>query len=1320
MTPNPLPRLWRSALYGKPPATLPSRKRGFALIVTIVLVAFLVLILIGLATFTRVETQVASNTQELAQARQNALFALNLAVGELQRSAGPDQRVTATATIGETSSPHNDTATYGLVTPQNGSRHWTGVWGGYRDDNFHLHRPALLNWLVSGNQSAAFSAETTVAARFGEITANPGGTTPTAGATAILGNAEAVPDSGGAITFNPASISAAEAALLTTSALPTDTTFTINGQPSALLVGPKTVGFDATPADYVLAPVVSIRAPEFPGLAADPAGYEIGRYAWWVGDEGVKARADLLDPHRTSTNVDLRRLRSQVAPRFGIEAMASPGNTLATYDPASSPSPERAVSTEQLSFLPGLAPNDVKARFHDLTTHSLGVLADVAKGGLKKDLTAGLLANSAPGIADGDEIFADLLPSPLPGTRPARLPSWGSLRSYVQLGAPTTGLITGNNPSVAPRPTTDSQMGIHPVVLRAQLWMTPTVDAANTTVDLVYIPAVVLWNPFDVTLSSSDYSVWFGTTRETGTAANYAHPTLMPLVGMASKPSAPAPTSTTPYSNAYYATGNLPIEGLGFVLEPTAIPPGEAIVFTLNADDELTSSGSLKPASQRVLRPGLNLNFLRDSALITIPGGQVGQRPTVTLSIPNNLLSDIELRSGTGFNASGRPTGPLLQRVAGVRWASPAVTGTNYVPTTGPVSTPAVSVGPGVDTTAAGGFPSGNHYRYSGSDAIRSASIKQPPTDGLPLTPTDTLLAAGLLAIMDSGVNETSSLGGTQTAQNATTRGRWLANMNPLAPEHNLAANDGGNLADAQFRSLGLYGNHDTNAIFVSNSSASPAQSQTLRANYDNILVPTDGNNAYVGNTRPDAASTPSTRCILFHLPRRETGVVSLGALQHANLAPATGQLTADDGYTASAMPAYAIGNSFADPRVTRNPSNRTLLDEYEVRGFANWTAATLNPDRANRAFHFDLSYLVNQALWDRFYFSTVPPSGTPAFPLPNPRHTLHDPEGQGLAALASDLRNFDRAAARLLVEGSFNINSTSVEAWKALLSSTLGAPVLNVSDVNVATAAESAFPRLPFPHSGRVSATSGVLDAAVHAGFRSLTATEINALATEIVRSVKLHGPFPSLARFVNRNPAGSVTRGNLVSWADYMGPLQLAIDRSSLTTADNNTGTNPNNPPPSHTGINDHLTTNATKPTPRNNNTATAVLNRYNLTAGQGHRSGTQVWGNAPPSLANAASAAPGFLTQADLLQVLGPVLSARSDTFRVRTYGEVRNPVTNEVTGRAWCEAIVQRLPEYLTESTDPHVHPSDAAVSAQDKRFGRRFSVVSFRWLSPSDI
>ena len=92
-----------------------------------------------------------------------------------------------------------------------------------------------------------------------------------------------------------------------------------------------------------------------------------------------------------------------------------------------------------------------------------------------------------------------------------------------------------------------------------------------------------------------------------------------------------------------------------------------------------------------------------------------------------------------------------------------------------------------------------------------------------------------------------------------------------------------------------------------------------------------------------------------------------------------------------------------------------------------------------------------------------------------------------------------------------------------------------------------------------------------------------------------------------------------------------------------------------------------------------------------------------------------APGFLTQGDLLQVLGPTLAARSDTFVIRAYGNAASP-DGEVTAEAWCEVIVQRTPEPL-EPDESGLNPADAG---KDTDFGRRFVVKSFRWLSREEV
>jgi hypothetical protein len=93
------------------------------------------------------------------------------------------------------------------------------------------------------------------------------------------------------------------------------------------------------------------------------------------------------------------------------------------------------------------------------------------------------------------------------------------------------------------------------------------------------------------------------------------------------------------------------------------------------------------------------------------------------------------------------------------------------------------------------------------------------------------------------------------------------------------------------------------------------------------------------------------------------------------------------------------------------------------------------------------------------------------------------------------------------------------------------------------------------------------------------------------------------------------------------------------------------------------------------------------------------------------------PGWIRQADILRPIAPILSARDDTFTIRAYGDARDAQGN-VTARAWCEATVQRGRDFLD--------PQDAADSTnppandQNKVFGRRYSVVSFRWLSKEEV
>jgi len=80
---------------------------------------------------------------------------------------------------------------------------------------------------------------------------------------------------------------------------------------------------------------------------------------------------------------------------------------------------------------------------------------------------------------------------------------------------------------------------------------------------------------------------------------------------------------------------------------------------------------------------------------------------------------------------------------------------------------------------------------------------------------------------------------------------------------------------------------------------------------------------------------------------------------------------------------------------------------------------------------------------------------------------------------------------------------------------------------------------------------------------------------------------------------------------------------------------------------------------------------------------------------------------LTQDDLRSVLWPMLAVRSDTFRIRAYGDARNAadaddLSTPPQATAYCEAIVQR-----TLRPDP---PGN----------GLRFEIVYFRWIGAADI
>jgi hypothetical protein len=101
------------------------------------------------------------------------------------------------------------------------------------------------------------------------------------------------------------------------------------------------------------------------------------------------------------------------------------------------------------------------------------------------------------------------------------------------------------------------------------------------------------------------------------------------------------------------------------------------------------------------------------------------------------------------------------------------------------------------------------------------------------------------------------------------------------------------------------------------------------------------------------------------------------------------------------------------------------------------------------------------------------------------------------------------------------------------------------------------------------------------------------------------------------------------------------------------------------------------------------------------------------------------PGWPRQADLLERLSPVISVRDETFIVRAMGA--SPLVNGSSAKAWCEAVYQRIPDYMDAGVPAHEAPlgdANLSPSANDHLInvflGRRFRLVSFRWLNAADL
>jgi hypothetical protein len=278
------------------------------------------------------------------------------------------------------------------------------------------------------------------------------------------------------------------------------------------------------------------------------------------------------------------------------------------------------------------------------------------------------------------------------------------------------------------------------------------------------------------------------------------------------------------------------------------------------------------------------------------------------------------------------------------------------------------------------------------------------------------------------------------------------------------------------------------------------------------------------------------------------------------------------------------------------------------------------------------------------------------------------------------------KAASRFEVEGMFNVNTTSVEAWKAILGRAKSLDQIamhgatevvsqNVSNKHVVTRGSIA----PDVEAGSGPGFGGQFaNASEYTGFRSLSDDQIEELAEKIVEQVRLRGPFLSLAEFVNRQLSNNEDLA-------LAGAVQTALN--NLTDDPMAELRNPAN------SLSDNTMSDSD---PK----LDGLTYQFDKAA-----EGSSAYG------------APGWIRQADILRPIAPILTVRDDTFTIRAYGDALDKNGN-VVAQAWCEATVKRTREFsdpsdAADSIDPPQYPMNVT-------FGRRYEITSFRWLNANEV
>jgi len=1263
--------------------------------------SIVLLTVITVASFVTIESRLSAQHQNFLRAKLNAAVSLRLALAHLQQEAGPDRRMTARADI------LANTTQAGWTWNTIRNPLWTGVW---RSDQ-QLQPPS---WLVSGRPDQL----------------------PGAQSANLYGQADFYVDQW----------------------VPWQNDFAI---PANLLV--PLVG-DACASGPELATATSPGKPDgrisLPRIAL-PDGTN-GSYCYWIGDEGVKARINLTDPRLTpptgTTTPQLQQealrgtTRSGTGILAGLETMPLSG-----IDP-------RVTQMRELPFLTNIGlgltettpPSRAKRLFTETTLWSRGVNCDSLWGGLKVDLSLAFektdaewkLSEFGEGAAPKDSIGAQLS-----GVTHTFHPNGVTLRS-AYADAKMTVKHDGASRNIAPLysfsnngitrgPTWESLRNYHRLYKEIN-WFNPIAPELNARAHFPNAAALAASAYGD----RSHYGHFYNRTDSTGDFLNVSST----INGF--YPPKPTKVAAAPYVCRQMLVWGLQEGGglLRLTVSPVIVLHNPYNVSLRLARDSSSSENSALRLSFRNWET-LQLKFQKNTETwIRTIGELAGGADT---SVNSNESFRAYIRVDTVLQP-----GELRVFSYAAEGPPPAFPSTRRF-----MRDPVTASVPVLPMTATSGLDTRGGFWMDCTDATGNPLAVVNGSSGETIT----------VSLQNSGIFEARVLlsswpGDRLTSQNNTT---LSSTYNTCSELNTLLTTDlsrsgeatsltvggtGLNVPDASSepKILGIhdYGlrwpkdtlpfpvfSHSNPMAAVTRSDAngmasgstpagyaftSPSYKMVLRpANNWNEVIETpisSGSQAFGGLSETSGLGGVSS-AVFTSVPL--SAPLSLAQYTHANFG-----IRDQD-------PLFQIGNSFA--------------------AMGNNIASTYSTDTLCGVSNHDEAWMANSAIYDRFFLSGAAPVVTRAKIVTEakPLATVLDEFAAGTGRLANPrtklfatrdpvtvramLANHRRIAGTILTDGTFNVNSTSVDAWAALLASAKRNAMGSASELQPATDKNARFPRAARADFADYNYKTAFNDKKAWTGLATLDDAQIKLLAKSIVeetrmrlhynhryqygiksglnvhyviqdRGVEVPLPYIGLAQFVNRFNCGAFP--NQVSW---QGCLQNAILRADVDGANLSNRSSPLTAAPAYDAT--KLTVSAANSgpglIPYTYQPANVVATDPRTSSSKGH----------------SLRAAPTSLMQSDILEAVGSSLSTRSDTFVIRCYGEATDPLdpTRTLSG-CWIEAVVQRIPEFcdpsqppeteVCKSTDGQLH--NPLLNQINRTLGRRFVILSTRTLTQKDL